>query len=216
MKLKLKSLLLLIIATLLFIVSCGKDDNPTTPPDEQNTTGTFTDSRDNQTYSWVKIGDQVWMSENLAYKTKSGEYWAYNNDTNNVPIYGYLYSWEIAQTIAPQGWHLPSQAEWQTLVDYLGGPKKAYDKLLEAGTLHWKSPNSATNESGFTALASGYFDKRDNSFNGFGFLTMFHSTTEYSGDNTFALGLIINQNFKEASIEGRPKMLALPIRCIKD
>jgi len=216
MKLKLKSLLVLIIATLLFIVSCGKDDNPTTPPDEQNTTGTYTDSRDNQTYSWVKIGDQIWMSENLAYKTKSGEYWAYNNDTNNIPIYGYLYSWEIAQTIAPQGWHLPSQAEWLTLVDYLGGSQKAYDKLLEAGTLHWKSPNSATNESGFTALPSGYFDKRDNSFNSLGDLTMFHSTTEAPGNSTFAMGLILNPNYKASNIEGRPKMLALPIRCIKD
>ncbi len=209
--------LLFVSVILIFFTFCGKDDNPTSPNGgSQNKTGTFTDSRDNHTYKWVKIGDQTWMAENLAYKPSSGKYWAYDNKESNAAIYGYLYEWETAQNIAPVGWHLPSQAEWEKLVSYLGGKEKAYPKLVEKGTLHWRSPNNGTNESGFTALPTGYFDQRDNSFNSFGFLTMFHSTTEYSGDNTSAMGLLLNQNFKKASIEGRPKLLALPVRCVKN
>ena len=209
-------LLIGIIVALAITTGCKKDDdnNNDNPPDNQ--TGTFTDSRDSKTYNWVKIGNQVWMAENLAYQPRTVNYWAYNNNESNVAIYGYLYSWEIAQTIAPTGWHMPSKEEWRTLVNYLGGEDKAYDKLLENGTTHWDVPNSATNESGFTALPAGYFDQRDNSFNYLGHLTMFHSSTEYSGDTTSAMGLILNQNFQEAGIEGRPKALALSIRCVKD
>lgn len=207
------SLLTIMILTLLGTTKCNKDDG--TSDASTDLTGMFTDARDNTTYNWAKIGNQTWMAENLAYKASTG-IWAYDNNESNVAIYGYLYSWETAQTAAPAGWHLPSKTEWQTLIDYLGGSDPAYNKLLETGTNHWGSPNNATNESGFAALPSGYFDQRDNSFNFLGHLTMFHSTTEYTGDATSAMGLILNQNFKTASIEGRPKMLSLPVRCIKN
>jgi len=210
------SFLTLLLAVIITVFISCSEDSPTTQEEQEETTGTFTDSRDNQTYDWIKIGDQVWMAENLSYKPSSGNFWAINNIENNVPILGYLYSWEIAQSISPNGWHLPSQAEWQILVNQLGGTDQAYDKLLESVTNHWRNPNSATNESGFTALPTGYFDQRDNSFNGTEFLTMFHSSTEYSGNSESAMGLLLNQNFHEANIEGRPKLLALPVRCIKD
>jgi len=209
----------LLLAGMLVLLSvctgCKKDDDNggNTPTNE---TGTFTDVRDGHVYNWVKIGNQVWMTENLAYKPRETTYVAYNNNEDNVAKYGYLYSWDLAQTIAPDGWHLPSQAEWETLVSSLGGSKAAYNKLLESGTAHWDAPNNATNESGFTALAAGYFDLRDNSYNFLGHLTMFHSTTEYSGDNTSAIGLILNQNFQSADIEGRPKELFLSVRCVKN
>jgi len=124
--------------------------------------GTFTDSRDGHTYNWVKIGNQYWMAENLAYKSNTG-CWAYDDNENNVSIYGYLYDWETACNICPDGWHLPSddivndKREWSTLVDYLGGELVAGGKMKEIGTEHWDSPNTdATNESGFTALPGGW------------------------------------------------------------
>jgi uncharacterized protein (TIGR02145 family) len=95
----------------------------------------------------------------------------FNNDSSNTGTYGALYTWEAAmngavssssspsgiQGVCPTGWHLPSDQEWTTLANYLGGPEAACGKLKETGTLHWRSPNSgATNESGFTALPSGH------------------------------------------------------------
>ena len=122
---------------------------------KQDNTGTFTDPRDGHTYKWVKIGNQVWMAENLNYKT--GNSWCFNDITTNCNTFGRLYNWEAARTACPDGWHLPSNAEWKILVDYLGGRKVAGGKMKETGTEHWRSPNKrATNESGFTVLPGGY------------------------------------------------------------
>jgi uncharacterized protein (TIGR02145 family) len=117
--------------------------------------GTFKDSRDGKTYKTVKIGTQTWMATNLAFKANSG-CWAYDNNKTNAITYGYLYNWETAKKACPAGWHLPSMAEWTTLTDFTGGDKTAGNKLKEAGSKHWASPNAgATNASGFTALPGG-------------------------------------------------------------
>jgi uncharacterized protein (TIGR02145 family) len=115
--------------------------------------GHFTDSRDGKTYKSVKIGNQTWMAENLAYKASSG-CWTYPNNENLE--FGYYYNLETAHNVCPAGWHLPSDDEWNILADYLGGSTVAGDKLKEAGTTHWEGPNSlATNTTGFTGLPSG-------------------------------------------------------------
>ena len=89
------------------------------------------------------------MAENLNYKSGS-------DFADKPEVYGRLYSWEVAQRVCPTGWHLPTDAEWTTLTDYLGGKNVAGGKLKETGTEHWFSPNTgATNESGFTALPGG-------------------------------------------------------------
>lgn len=119
---------------------------------EELSTGTFTDQRDNHEYSWVQIGEQVWMAENLAFKTDSGCY-AYDNDESYVDTYGWLYTWESAmagsasnstipngakdpnevqypskvQGICPDGWHLPSDNEWFILSDYLTNNGYGFD-----------------------------------------------------------------------------------------
>lgn len=90
------------------------------------------------------------MAENLNYNPGSGS-WAYDNDSSKAAIYGRLYSWPTARKACPQGWHLPSNVEWQTLADYLGGPAVTGGKMKEADTTYWNSPNTgATNESGFS------------------------------------------------------------------
>jgi uncharacterized protein (TIGR02145 family) len=107
-----------------------------------------------------------WAALNVTDKA----YCFYNNSSTNANTYGALYTWAAAmkgasssssspssiQGICPTGWHLPSHAEWTTLIAYLGGYTMAGGKLKETDTTHWQSPNTgATNESSFTALPSG-------------------------------------------------------------
>jgi uncharacterized protein (TIGR02145 family) len=128
-------------------------------------------------YNIVTIGYQIWMIENLkttsfndgisipnvtdnaawAALSTPGYCW-YNNDITNKNTYGALYNWYSVNTgiLCPTGWHVPTDDEWTTLTDYLGGESVAGGKLKETGTTHWQSPNTgATNESGFTALPGG-------------------------------------------------------------
>lgn len=166
-------------------------------------TSSFTDARDGQTYKTVKVGNQIWMAENLnatqlndgtsislipavsdlsfwVNLSTPGYYW-YNNDPAYKYTYGALYNWFTVNTgrLCPDGWHVPSDREWTELTDYLGGEGVAGNKLRETGTIHWENNNSgANNESGFNALPGG-FRKADGSFEGIGFVGGWWSSTEY-------------------------------------
>lgn len=108
-------------------------------------TSTFIDPRDGKKYKTVQIGKQVILAENYAYKPATGNYWAYNNDTSNVPKYGYLYDFETARKIAPVGWHLPSTLEWNLLINNMGKFKSdEYRYIIEKG------------QSGVDLLMGGY------------------------------------------------------------
>src|SRR5574344_648159 len=152
------------------------------PTIEETTSGTFTDSRDGNEYNWAQRGNQVWMLENIKYlpsvvgpetgSQTTPHYYVYGYDGTNVTdakatanynTYGVLYNWPAVNTgkLCPTGWHLPSDAEWTELTDYLGGTIDAGGKLKETGTIEagtglWYDPNTgATNETGFTALPGG-------------------------------------------------------------
>jgi uncharacterized protein (TIGR02145 family) len=122
------------IAIAIAIVACKKDK-----PSNPDTTGqtTFTDPRDGQTYNIVQIGNQTWFAENLNYAT--GNSWCYDNNDSNCNIYGRLYDWQTALTACPSGWHLPSDAEWTVLTDYLGGDTVAGLKMKN--TTGWNDYN---------------------------------------------------------------------------
>jgi uncharacterized protein (TIGR02145 family) len=181
--------------------------------DAQQEKGTFTDERDGQVYKWVKIGDQVWMVENLAYKATSN-CWAYDNDPKKVTDYGYLYGWETAKTICPSGWHVPSASEWTTLTDYLGGPSTAGGKMKEAGTTHWNPPNAgATNESGFSGLPGGghYYS---GAYYDIGSKGYWWSSTDVDTD----IAMFFRLKFDSGAAEelGNSKRVALSVRCLRD
>lgn len=118
-------------------------------------TGSLTDTRDGKVYKTVKIDSQIWMGENLAFKTESGCS-VYDDIKDYVKTHGYLYTWEAATKACPDGWHLPSMQDWWYLSNFLGGDELAGGKLKQTGTTSWESPNAgATNSSGFSALSSG-------------------------------------------------------------
>jgi uncharacterized protein (TIGR02145 family) len=144
--------------------------------------GSVTDPRDGQVYRTIRIGDQVWMSENLRaeklndgtrlpdiavdtawWNSKSPAFSWYGNDSLSFKsVYGALYNWYAVNTgkLCPAGWHIPTDAEWTILTESLGGQQVAGDKLKAEGEVFWKNPYDknmiATNESGFSAIPAGF------------------------------------------------------------
>ena len=190
---------------------------------------------DGNSYHTVQIGNQCWMKENLKttrYRdglaipnlTSSGS-WAgalsgawctYNNDTANNSVYGKLYNsfaTATANGLCPIGNHIPNDAEWTVLTDYLGGLSVAGAKLKETGLAHWLSPNTgATNETGFTGLAGGY---RNNSgtFVDFGKYAMFWAAYT-SGSSAWKRCLYYDRANVDRS--SNYQQYGFFVRCIRD
>jgi uncharacterized protein (TIGR02145 family) len=138
---------------------------------------------DGNIYNTVQIGTQCWTQSNLKVSkyrngdniptglsdaqwgsTTSGAYAIYNNDVANDALYGKLYNWYAvtdSRGLCPTGWHVPSDGEWTTLTDFLGGQSVAGGAMKSTATQPtlggWNTPNTgATNSSGFTGLPGGY------------------------------------------------------------
>jgi uncharacterized protein (TIGR02145 family) len=164
------------------------------------------------------------MAENLNYQTFSGS-WCYNPQEGNCDTYGRLYNWETSNSVCPDGWHLPSDAEWKELEIFLGMSKTEADaifergldeggKMKETGTVHWKSPNTGSNNfSGFNALPGGYRASHGY-FNDLGNYAYFWSASEDVSDNAWYRLL----NYSNAVIyrNVNNKAFAFSVRCFKD
>lgn len=115
-------------------------------------------------YSIVEIGDQVWMAENLAMPTLSGS-WVYDSLAVNAEKYGMLYDWQTAKEVCPDGWHLPSEVEWDQLSTYLSN---LTEDTLTADCLknpkEWLQTVQKVPNVGFNALPAGAFYPYTNSF----------------------------------------------------
>ena len=176
--------------------------------------GTFTDLRDGKKYKWVRIGTQIWMAENLNYYKRNGS-WCYDNKSSNCEKYGRLYNWKTAKKVCPDGWHLPNDAEWTQLTDYLGGKNVAGGKLKEIGPTHWKSPNTgATNESGFTALPVGYRSDVIGYFDYVGYLSYWWSSTKYS--SLYAWYRRLGWDYSSVGRHYFSKEGGFSVRCVRD
>ncbi len=169
----------------------------------------LTDQRDGKTYKTVKIGNQVWMAENLAFKPSSGNYWAYDDDNSNVAKYGYLYDWETANNVCPVGWHLPSDNEWTVLTDYLGD--EAGTKMKS--TSGWKDGGNGTNESGFNGFPGGCRDYNGD-FDGIGYYGYWWSSSE--DDTFYAWGRKLGSNFGGVFSYYGYKADGFSVRCLRD
>jgi uncharacterized protein (TIGR02145 family) len=214
------SLTLLIVA----IVGCKKDETTQPPSNNIPTTVTYA----GKTYHTIQIGSQCWLKENLDVGTmiqgidtskNNGiiEKYCYNNDTNNCNTYGALYMWEEAmqysttegtQGICPAGWHIPTNAEFDTLASTVGGDANAL-KALGQGT----GVGAGTNTSGFSALLSGY-RLGNASFIALEGNAMFWRSTELN--TNIAYGTYLYYNNSNIVFNDNGKEYGFSIRCIKD
>ena len=196
--------------------------------------GSMTDI-DGNTYKTVTIGTQTWMAENLKVtkyndgiaipnvtdntawrELTTGALCDYGNTPSNSETYGKLYNWHAVNTgkLCPTGWHVPSDAEWTELTDYLGGTSVAGGKLKETGTTHWNTPNTgATNETGFTALPGGQRDDLGAFFN-IGDAGNWWSATEFGATGAW---------YRVVGSSGSPvyrfylnKEVGFSMRCVRD
>jgi uncharacterized protein (TIGR02145 family) len=174
-------------------------------------------------YSTVVIGGQVWLAENLKstkYRNGSSIYgdYAYNYETNNANIFGYLYPKNAAiysqdLDACPTGWHVPSKGEWETLSTYLGGNGVAGNKLKEAGNYHWYGDNFGTNSSNFTAIGGGaHFN---NVLEGFTLTARYWTNTVSNGSINWSTQLR-NGESSLFFISNGTTSDAMGIRCIKN
>lgn len=190
--------------------------------------------KDGNVYKTVIIEKQEWMSENLNvehyrngdvipqvqdndqwYKMKTGAWCYYENETENGKLFGKLYNWYAVNDprgLAPEGWHIPGEAEWNVLVDNLGGESKAGGKM-KAEILWYKPNKGANNKSGFTALPGG-FRVSIGSFYDYGKGCHFWASSEL--DKEFAHRMDLVTSVSDATLRINLKAGGLSVRCVKD
>jgi uncharacterized protein (TIGR02145 family) len=196
---------------------------------------------DGNSYKTVKIGDQTWMAENLKVSkysdgtsipnvTDNTQWsnlttgaWAYNNnDAANNAKYGKLYNWYAVsptsngnKNVCPTGWHVPTDAEWSVLTDYLGGNNTDVGgKMKEVGTTNWKSPNNiASNTSLFTGLPGGE-RKSNGSFYGIGIVGYWWSFTENNTNDVWYRDLYFSEGYVYRN--SKDKGIGNSVRCLRD
>ena len=170
----------------------------------------FTDPRDGQTYWTVQIGNQTWMAENLNYHTEGSD--CYGDAPAKCQKYGRLYTWEAAQNACPSGWHLPSMAEFETLIATVGG-KDVAGKVLKSRS-GWKSEGNGKDAYGFSALPAGYRNSNFGSFVLAGGSAFFWGATEYDSGSAYCMYL----HYDDYVYLGGDyfKDNGLSVRCLRD
>ena len=184
----------------------------------------------------VKIGKQVWMAKNLnvfyfkngdaIQVVKTAEEWKkagenhqpaccyYENNAENGKTYGLLYNWYAvndARGLAPQGYHIPTDAEWTTLTTYLGGEEVAGTKMKN--TSGWNENGNGTNSSGFNGLPGG---SRNSSgpFDAIGKVGSWWSSPELNTDDAWDLSLYYLNGFVYSFKYDKGD--GLSVRCLRD
>lgn len=172
------------------------------PDNSKSKFGKFTDPRDGKTYPTVRIGDQIWMAKNLAYKPENGKYWVFKNEEQYIAYHGYLYTWETAQNVCPAGWHLPSKEEFEILLQSIGG----------AGSLAYKNLRPSGN-SGLAVIDCSLRYGLNYTLNEGG--VAFWSSSEKNKRKAWGLG-VSSFNSSVNLYDTYNKNSGLPVRCIKD
>ncbi|MDX9846861.1 MAG: PEGA domain-containing protein [Tenuifilaceae bacterium] len=191
------------------VITITKGGNANWEYNVNENTGMFTDSRDGRSYKWLRIGEQIWMAENLAYIPTNGKYWAYDNNNLNVFKHGYLYDWNTARNVCPSGWHLPSEEEWKKLIEYAGSSSSIKLK----STTDWGRDGNGADELGFSATPSGQFSS-------YGYFYDFKSKgywwSSSSNANIYATYFSITNTEKQVMQRTASVLSGFSVRCVKD
>jgi uncharacterized protein (TIGR02145 family) len=191
-----KKILLILVVSILFLNISAQNK--------------FTDPRDGNVYRTITIENRTWMAENLKFKAEGGGAFYFDNNPNNEAAYGVLYDWKMATKACPDGWHLPSGAEFRSLInnferDDAWGKTKSGPVSFEiqlAGMQDYEGTFTEMDESGY-----------------------YWTSTEYdSGNAEFFSYLIINDKpvidisraEDMADIHGAEKSNKYSVRCVKN
>lgn len=186
--------------------------------------------RAGKSYQSVTIGTQTWMAENLNYPTTTGSFCKSDADVTGVTsnttycdTYGRVYDYATALTVCPSGWHVPSDAEWQTLEVKLGmNPNDASDTTwrgtdqgiqLKSNSALWPSgANAGTNTSKFSALPGGYYYGA--AFGSVGTHGYWWTATPNGGSKAYSRGM--NQAYASVYRKSNDQNYGFSVRCLKD
>lgn len=188
-----------------------------------------------ENFDEVKIGKQTWMSKNLEVTTfsngevieeaKNSKEWRtagkegraawcyYNFKSENGTIYGKMYNWFAVNDprgLAPKGWHIPSQTEFKTLVDFLGGTSAATAKMKSS--TGWVEGANGNNSSGLNILPGGCQNDINGFFTNMQVSSYWWSSTESNKKKAFTCNLDKSQTY----FNDIWKVAGLYVRCIKD
>lgn len=225
-----------LLALVLLTTGCEKDIFT------GHNSGTFADNRDKQEYSWIRVGDQIWMAKNLAYLPDITPATTFSLNVAHNYVYGYtgtsvaeakalsafktygaLYNYEAAKVVCPDGWHCPTDAEWKALETSLGMSQEDVEKTgprvsgllgdqLKSAT-GWEGIATGTNSSGFAVLPAGFIWLSGIS-EGVGSSACFWTTTVEQGNK--AWDRFFDGNSRGVDRSPYPKEDAYSVRCVKD
>lgn len=177
----------------------------------------FTDSRDGLSYGVIKIGDLTWMAENLNFETEASA--CPDGDSRNCKRLGRLYTWAEAKTVCPEGWRLPTKADFAQLLAQpdAGAPDAVSNKVGAALKARdgWFKKGDGSDALGFRALPAGYRGA-DGKFDGIGGYAYFWSVTEDAEiPESNAYYLFLSFSSDAASLNAFAKEDYRSVRCVR-
>ena len=192
---------------------------------------------DGNTYNAISIGNQIWLTENLkvtkyndqvpislvlddaSWSTQTEPaYCYYQGDIANANGYGNLYNWHVvnnAKNVCPSGYYVPSIADWEELITFVGGNAVAGGKLKEMGLEHWLDPNTgADNSSSFTLLPSGWRANNNGFYENLSYMAFVWSSTSVDAQSSSII--LVGYDSPACYTSDSHILTGLPIRCLKD
>ena len=168
MNIRIRAIFCVLVAFICVIplVSCGDDEEQIPAKVKASSTGTFIDERDGQVYNWVRYGNLEWMAQNFAYTDNNTDITIYldydEHETNlsstrNLAKYGRLYSFGAAMRLCPEGWRLPTDADWQNLEQQLGMSASDVSKREWRGNIMHNMVSLYEDPCDLNLLLGGYY-----------------------------------------------------------